>query len=501
MSLWLACALVAGQLDGGLAFSNSPPSRPVAAVPAAAFPDYVALRQRRFVENIACGPLALLTVLKHYEVPVSEDIRREILNLAGDSGTDLLTIKGKTRELGLHAVGLRASPENLRRLGLPCIAYLSGRGFAAVTAYRPQAFLLTLPGDEPRWVESEVFGKRLGAVGVALLISTSPIDERAVGRPAEALPAAGPKLEFQSSLIAVGKIHGADWRREVTVVNRGDKPLEIAAVEVSCSCMKADVDLETIPAGEDATLTVTGSQSEYGQFLRSVAIATNDPVEPVATIKVSGFREPEFLFPQPELLVQTVAGQPFSATARFLTAADGLVEELTVEGLPDGLDASCAFRLGPTGEGMLSIESPGLPSPGWQNFTLRVVRAGQKVSDGSALHVGIEVMPALDVFPSQIRLRSQELHEAWSRRIRISTPLVGGLDDLTCDLPDPRLSAAMTAVLEPDELSAGQAAAAMLVLSGKWPDACRVLAGTAGVVRIECEAGSVEVEISCEEFD
>lgn len=468
----------------------------------AAFPNYVSLQQRRFLETIACGPLALLAVLEHYGIPVSDEERRTVVALAGHSGTDLLSLKRKAQELGLHALGVGISSDELNRLGMPAIVYLSGRGFAAVTDYRPKAFLLTYPGDEPRWVKTSEFQERFGEHGVALLLSRSAINTSQIGasESPEEETLDGSSLRFQASLIAIGKIHDSAWSRDVQLENRGSGNLEIVSVDVSCSCMQAVVDLKSIAPGAKATLSVRGSQGQYGQFLHTVAVTTNDPRQPIATIKVSGYREPEFLFPQPELLVRTVARQPFEAETRFLSPPGVLADGISVTGLPDTLTAEIAETSVP-GEHRLVIRSPGLSLAGWHNLAVGVRRIGQTAPDVALLHLGVEVLPALAVRPMSVRLRHDRALGTWSRRIRISSPLEGGLAGLQCQVLGSELAAAISTALEPDIASEGDTKVFVLILSGDALLASRACGNSNGVVKIDCAAGSTKLAIRCEQPD
>lgn len=84
--------------------------------------------------------------------------------------------------------------------------------------------------------------------------------------------------EFPVKTLDIGKIsEDADSVNGVfRVVNRGDAPLFIEGVYVSCGCVKATHSTDAIMPGESGTVTATlFPEGREGQFLKSIYVYTN----------------------------------------------------------------------------------------------------------------------------------------------------------------------------------------------------------------------------------
>lgn len=464
------------------------------------FPDYRAIRHERFVNHVACGPLSLLAVCDHLQVALDAAQRDEVLALAGETGTDLLTLKKRAQKLGLSAVGVRATPEELRGFGLPAIVHLSSTGFAAVTGYGKGAFLVTHPAKNPLWETDADFAKRFGERGIALLLSRTPIDVESLGLKAE-VPQVyeGPHLEFEYSMIAVGRIHAARWEKSIKVFNRGRLPLQIATVESSCSCIEASIAETTIAPASGADLVVRGNHDRYGRFVQRLAVASNDPDQPVAEIRVSGYREPAVLFPEPALLVKILEGEPWTQDVEFELPTGAKLDEYHAWCQP--ADAPIVVSLHP-GDGGSSPRIRLAASAGalTQNVRLevKVKRKDAAAGDEGVLHVGIEVQPRLEVFPLRLRLRAEELGAMWTRRIKVSAAAKEELESLTCRWSDEVFEEVIAVRIDPSDAKSDRFER-IVVLEAKEPDTCRVLAGRAGVLEIRSSIVHGCVTVSCEE--
>ncbi len=75
-----------------------------------------------------------------------------------------------------------------------------------------------------------------------------------------------------------------------TVTNAGGAPLDINAVDTSCSCTTATIEATWLRPGESTALTVTFDPQTHngatGRFLRLVYLRSNDPETPELQLKV-----------------------------------------------------------------------------------------------------------------------------------------------------------------------------------------------------------------------
>jgi len=125
--------------------------------PPSGFPDYLGIRHQLLLKEIACGPLALIPVLRDLGVSVGNNDTTAFLSVAGSVGTDLLTLQDLARTKGMYTLGLSITPTQLRKSGKHAVVLLDGIGFAAVLGYAPDGFRVVYPGRLPGILPDEVF--------------------------------------------------------------------------------------------------------------------------------------------------------------------------------------------------------------------------------------------------------------------------------------------------------------------------------------------------------
>lgn len=109
----------------------------------------------------------------------------------------------------------------------------------------------------------------------------------------EAQAANGPKVAFDRMSHNFGNIpqYGGTVETTFTVTNEGNEDLEIDTLSTSCACTKAEISKKTIPAGNDAVLTVVFDPNLHaepeGVFERTVFVPTNDPAVAEAEVVIS----------------------------------------------------------------------------------------------------------------------------------------------------------------------------------------------------------------------
>ena len=103
-----------------------------------------------------------------------------------------------------------------------------------------------------------------------------------------------PRIELSTASFDLGDIHPELGVRTETfkVYNKGGAPLKITSVSTSCGCTTAEVDKDDIPAGGEATLTVSYDPSVHpglvGEIKRIVYIQSNDPLQEEAELELTG---------------------------------------------------------------------------------------------------------------------------------------------------------------------------------------------------------------------
>jgi hypothetical protein len=111
-------------------------------------------------------------------------------------------------------------------------------------------------------------------------------------------PAAGglgkPAIKLPNPEWSFGTVKEGDkFTHTFPVENAGDARLEIKRVRGSCKCFtKVAVDVEELAPGERATITVdTDTSGRRGKLKKYIYIESNDPANPRARIKITGFIE------------------------------------------------------------------------------------------------------------------------------------------------------------------------------------------------------------------
>ncbi len=99
------------------------------------------------------------------------------------------------------------------------------------------------------------------------------------------LAQAQPKADFDKTLHEFGPIL---WKKPVTVnyviTNKGDQPLVISNVTVSCGCTVVDWTKEPILSGKSGTIKATFDAKMLGHFRKSVGVYCNASPKPIYLI-------------------------------------------------------------------------------------------------------------------------------------------------------------------------------------------------------------------------
>ncbi|TWT29227.1 hypothetical protein KOR34_52820 [Posidoniimonas corsicana] len=142
-------------------------------------------------------------------------------------------------------------------------------------------------------------------------------------KPVRSGPASnGVGSERRPKLVAAATTHefGGMSIREVrshafTLRNEGDAPLQISNAAANCKCLSHEFSRQTIPPGEEATLTLTwrGGEEPRERLTARVNVETNDPDQPVVQFSAVGSVGAELDVAPAQLHAQEVApGEPLT---------------------------------------------------------------------------------------------------------------------------------------------------------------------------------------------
>jgi hypothetical protein len=98
-----------------------------------------------------------------------------------------------------------------------------------------------------------------------------------------------PRIRVEPEAFDFGKaLPGKTLRKEFTLSNFGDGPLEIANVSTTCGCTAALAsDTKLAPGGSTVLRVTLETRSYSGKLERQVLVRSNDPKTPLLTVKVS----------------------------------------------------------------------------------------------------------------------------------------------------------------------------------------------------------------------
>jgi len=158
----------------------------------------------------------------------------------------------------------------------------------------------------------------------------------------------GPCLSVRPKIFDVGKVHEGDTlTRTFVLCNEGTYPLEIAKVEPRCkTCIETELKRREIPPGESEDLVVSYELTDtVGDFVRYIAIESNDPADPSISVILQGRIVPEFSADPSRLAFGEVLATEGASAEVAVTRNFGGAFELTgVPPTPPGLKVELPER-------------------------------------------------------------------------------------------------------------------------------------------------------------
>lgn len=306
---------------------------------------------------------------------------------------------------------------------------LNGRTFAAVTDYRGNEFLLTLPLGSPRWQSSESFTEMFGSPGRALLVSRSPLDGHSLGAVTnrEAQTVSGPRLRVVPAIIPVGRIQQERYSAKATLFNDGSEPLIVDRVYASCSCIQTRLSAPTIPAGSSVELEIDGEEKELGPFTYTIIVQAPDAERSQHHVPIHGFLEPPLWLEEPAVTFDPIIeGESAQQQVNYFTLDDVDANALSFE-IPEGAPLDIKAVENAT-EATLVVTWLGSDVPGWHRQEIQIGR--HDIAEGTAarLLVAANVIPRAEVRPALLTISPSESKHGWSRRLKVL--INDGVDEL-----------------------------------------------------------------------
>lgn len=392
------------------------------------FPNFRQHRRDEFLKEIACGPLALIAILNDFGRRISPEDIDKLIAEAGNEGIDMLRLKRLAEARGLYALGAVMSPEVLKKTGQKAIIRSNKVGFAAVTGFVPDGFVVASPLRSPGIIPNDIFAKSFGSKGPVLLLSETPLTPEQFGleKPDTANKRSGPNLVLSRSLVSVGRIHRSKWKASLSISNDGTDALEIKSLKPSCPCFSAKVEKNHLLPNESTVLHLDGEVKLYGGFTYELAIETNQKNGPRVEVPVRGFVEQPVGFAKPAVTLLGVSvGKAFEAEVELDIPSNIDAERLKILTVgPEGLEVQIQIRK--TKERFLTLRSSGVKQPGLQTWQINIYADNDEKIIRSVFYLTCDILPGIDLLPKSASLSDKEFNSEWNRIIHCSCPGLPG---------------------------------------------------------------------------
>jgi hypothetical protein len=391
---------------------------------ASLLPDYRLARRLRYRNEVACGPLSLIAILKHLNFPLGTEDIEELIKSAGTSGSDMLQLQTAAEDRGLHTLGVLIMPDKLIELAQPAIVHLDGYGFAAVTDYTADGLRIVYPMRRPIILSRERFQQSFGAPGKALLMSREPLVAAKLGLADFSTPSMDSRsLRPEKSIIAVGRVYTRHWRNILKLHNESGQKIRIEDVSTEKPCtggkILANVDSTELNPGDFVRLNTEGEQDELGGFVYRVVIRTDQPEQKELRIPVRGYVEQAILVDEPGIVLPSVnTGEQQRVEVSFDLAEGFKLEDVRVA-VPEGAPIAAQIATTAGKRPRLNLTWNGAGSPGWFRYKLELRPGTDPSYAASPLFVAVQVLPRKSAFPSSLLIADDQASQSWSRKIDI----------------------------------------------------------------------------------
>ncbi len=339
------------------------------------------------------APVCVLQACQLLGIPVDLDNLRDAPEVS--SASHLAQI---ATDLGCAATVRHLSVDELLRSKAPVIAQIGERDFVTIGAMDSvgRTLFILNPPNAPYWATAKDFVRTWS--GDVLLMQAAP-------------QILGPRLWADSSTPSVGKLGRiAGQRRQFTVLNIGNEPLELIVAKASCSCTSVQVPETIPPRGFGIVdLVIDGSQKNPGPFSANLRLVTNDREKPVHNFRLTGQIGAAFAFYP---TVFNLGDMPPNTRPRTLLTAGRFAEGmrgrlaiadtspgLTVDSLESSADGGYEIRLLVEPSELVRTED---------GVVLGIARFATGLAEAPYLEISVDgrLLPVLSAMPAAVFLRA-----------------------------------------------------------------------------------------------
>ena len=238
-----------------------------------------------------------------------------------------------------------------------------------------------------------------------------------------------PKISISPTSLSFGNVRvGGAPELSTTITNTGTLDLTISSIEItglSISEFSESNDCTTIPPGGSCTMTVTFSPAlPYASKSAVVAVHSNDPGKPIATVKLKGKAPPPKISLSPRSVNLGSARVGSTSLPMTVTVSNKGTSDLLISGIGiDGINASefgqeneCATILAGASCTIAASFSPALPF-GKKSAVVTISSNDPKKPDVTVNASGTAAPPKISVSPASVAFGSVQVGSTSSPRI------------------------------------------------------------------------------------
>jgi len=125
------------------------------------------------------------------------------------------------------------------------------------------------------------------AILLLALLAPAPL----AGQELEPAQFIGPRASFDHDKVDIGIVErGAVKEVPFIITNKGDQPLRITNIDISCGCLTYNISDPTIsPESKSLLMVRIATSILIGAFEKEIYVKTNDPATPMKTLQIAGF--------------------------------------------------------------------------------------------------------------------------------------------------------------------------------------------------------------------
>lgn len=238
-----------------------------------------------------CGHWAVRRTCELLGAPVTMDEIRKRMP-ARENGHNLLEISTLLEEVGFEVEARKETWETLQQGQFPCIVHFNQpEHFTVVSSVSAgRVHLFDTEGRRTAMLANS-FNDRFS--GNVLWVRKRSLSDAYPAFAGEAA-AGAPRIQFDTLLLDRGNVAqtGEDLLFRFPFRNLGGRELLVKNVRTGCDCIQSHVPVRSIAPGKGAIIELTyHPASNNGPFYNEATVETNDPLNPSATLKLTGYSD------------------------------------------------------------------------------------------------------------------------------------------------------------------------------------------------------------------